>query len=84
MPRGRSSRAKRVKKSIKSGSASRKTVHVIPSKGNWAVKREGTAKASKVYDSQQKAIQGAKSMTRKGTAKEVIVHRKDGTIRKHY
>lgn len=54
-------------------------VHVIPSGDKWAVKREGTAKASKLYLKKKAAVKGARSLAR-SRAGRVIVHGKDGTI----
>lgn len=57
--------------------ASAKT-HIIKRDTGWAVKKQGTAKASKVYKSQEEAIRGARRMS---TSSEIVVHRRDGSIR---
>lgn len=56
-----------------------KKIHVISRNGGWAVKTEGTARASKVYGTKAAAVNGAKK-TSKG--RDVIVHKKDGSIEK--
>lgn len=53
--------------------------HIIKRKDGWAVKRQGSSKASKVYTNQEDAVQGAKNM--KSTS-EIVVHKRDGSIRK--
>lgn len=57
-------------------SASR--THIIKRKDGWAVKKQGSSKASKVYTKQSDAIRGAKNMK---SASEIVVHKKDGSIR---
>lgn len=61
--------------------------HVIPDSSpasdRWAVKRETTQKASKVFAELTAAVEHAKSLAR-GAKGEVIVHQQDGTIRDHY
>jgi hypothetical protein len=50
-------------------------IHVISSKGRWAVKKPEMRKASKIVDTVGEAIrEGLK------TKRRVIVHRKDGTV----
>ena len=57
--------------------------HVIPSNGGWAVKREGTAKASKIYDSRGNAIHAARDRAERSRT-TVVVHGRDGTVRRTY
>lgn len=71
-----------VSKKLKSAATQGKRVHVIPQKGNWAVKREGAQRADRVVSKKTTAILRAKSIARSGTAPAIIVHRKDGTIEK--
>lgn len=52
-------------------------VHVISRQSGWAVKSEGTSRASKIYKTKNEAVKGAKS-TSKG--RDVVVHKKDGSI----
>lgn len=61
--------------------AEQNRVHVIPSDGRWAVKREGLSRASRVLGDRKKAIELARSLARKDSM-EVIVHRKDGSVQR--
>jgi uncharacterized protein YdaT len=58
---------------------SRSRTHVIKREDGWAVKRQGTKRASKVYGTQKKAINGAKKLRK---SSEIVVHKRDGSIRK--
>ena len=59
----------------------RKKIHVVPYGGDWAVKREGNSKASKVFDTKEEAINEARNMAWRNS-EEVIVHNKQGHITK--
>ena len=63
------------KSSGKGGSDKR--VHVISRGDNWAVKKEGTTRASKIYQDRESAITGAHK-----SGLDVVVHKKDGSILK--
>lgn len=65
----------REKVSIKSPS---KRVHVISKRDGWAVKKEGAARASKIYETKESAIAGAEKVAKKSY--DVVIHKKDGTI----
>jgi hypothetical protein len=52
--------------------------HIIKRRDGWAVKKQGKTRASKVYKSQQEAINGAKKMN---SSAEIIVHKTDGSVR---
>lgn len=54
--------------------------HVVPYKDGWAVRREGNKRITSKHRRQDTAIRKAKSIARKRKA-DVIIHRKDGTIR---
>lgn len=59
-----------------------KTTHVVPKNGEWAVKREGSAKgAVGVYSTQKKAIDAARASARRASAGQVVIHSIDGSIR---
>ena len=60
----------------------KRTWHVIPTAGNWVVKRGGTRRATRVLSNQADAIALARSLAR-GAEGEVIIHRKDGTMQEH-
>ncbi len=58
----------------------KKNVHVVPDKGNWAVKTENKSRAAKKTQTQAEAIETAISIA-KNNKSEMVIHRKDGTIR---
>ncbi len=58
----------------------KKNVHVVPSQGNWAVKSEGSTKASKITSTQKEAIGIAKRMA-KNNQSELLIHGINGKIR---
>jgi hypothetical protein len=64
------------KGATKSGSSGR--VHIISRDGGWAIKKEGNTKATKIYQSKDSAIRGARKFIEKGH--DVIVHKRDGSI----
>jgi len=63
------------KSSVKGGSGKR--VHIISRGDNWAVKKEGTTRASKIYQDKESAITSARK-----SGLDVVVHKKDGSIQK--
>ena len=63
-------------------SARRKThnQHVVPHEEGWAVRGEGNERLTATYDYQEDAIKRAKDIA-ENYHSDVIIHRKDGTIR---
>jgi len=57
-----------------------KDQHVVPHPDGWAVKGEGNSKATKVTETQSQAIDAAREIA-KNQQSELLIHRKDGTIR---
>lgn len=57
-----------------------KRVHVISRDSGWAVKKEGASRASRVYESKEKAVESAKKLQKSGH--DVIVHKRDGSIQR--
>lgn len=59
----------------------KKSNHVVPSskRGGWAVKKSGSAKSSKSFDTKAKAIEYGKTLSKKEKT-ELFIHKKDGTI----
>lgn len=57
-----------------------KSHHVVPnSDGGWDVKKSGSERASKHYDTKQEAVDGAREISQnQGT--ELYIHGKDGKI----
>ncbi|MCB9291452.1 MAG: DUF2188 domain-containing protein [Lewinellaceae bacterium] len=54
--------------------------HVVPHPEGWAVKGEGNERYTAVFDYQEDAIGRARDIARNYGA-DVIIHRKDGSIR---
>ncbi len=59
---------------------SKKNQHVVPHKDGWAVKGEGNQRASSVHNTQQDAINSARSAA-KTQKSELLIHGRDGQIR---
>ena len=54
--------------------------HVVPSpRGGWAVKKSGSTKASRVFETKAKAESWARAKSREQHT-ELVIHRRDGTI----
>ena len=54
--------------------------HVVPRNGKWAIRRSGSDKATKIFDTQKEAIvQGRRIARNQGT--ELYIHGRDGRIR---
>ncbi|MHB8892147.1 MAG: DUF2188 domain-containing protein [Candidatus Limnocylindrales bacterium] len=61
---------------------SRNNRHVVPSgDGRWAVRREGSGRASGVFDTQRQAEGRAREITHNTGGGEVVTHGRDGRIR---
>ena len=60
--------------------ASQKSVHVVPSpKGGWSVKKSGSQRASKTFETKEQAVDWGRAKSKQqGT--ELFIHRTDGTI----
>jgi len=58
----------------------KKDIHVVPHKDGWATKKEGAQRAGAVTDTQKEAIAVARDQAKRENV-EVVIHRKDGTIR---
>lgn len=58
----------------------KKDIHVVPHKDGWATKSEGASRAGSVTKTQQQAIDVAREQAKREKV-EVVIHRKDGTIR---
>lgn len=58
-----------------------KNQHVVPTKDNkWGVRGEGNQRLTKKTDTQQESINTARNIAI-NQGSEVVIHRKDGTIR---
>ncbi|MBX9602092.1 MAG: DUF2188 domain-containing protein [Bryobacteraceae bacterium] len=58
-----------------------KTVHVLPSDGRWAVKREG--KELRVFTTQREAIEKAKALVKGQASGQLVIHDRNGRVREH-
>ncbi len=58
----------------------KKGVHVVPRGDGWAVKREGSDRASKVTETQRQAIHAGRETARREGA-ELVIHGQNGRIR---
>ena len=57
-----------------------KRIHVVPHKDGWAVRREGSERASSIHSTQERAIDAAKPIAQREKT-EVVTHGTDGRIR---
>ncbi|GAA3776696.1 DUF2188 domain-containing protein [Flavobacterium ginsengiterrae] len=57
-----------------------KNQHVVPKEDKWAIKGEGNEKYTKITNTQKEAIDIAREIA-KNQQSELVVHRKNGTIR---
>ncbi|HUQ93868.1 MAG TPA: DUF2188 domain-containing protein [Bryobacteraceae bacterium] len=59
-----------------------KTTHIVPLNGGWAVKKEGSAdRDSVVHSTQRAAMEVARGMAQRVTSSQIVIHRRDGSIR---
>jgi uncharacterized protein YdaT len=58
----------------------KKDIHVVPHVDGWATKKEGAQRAGVVTDTQKAAIERARDQATREKV-EVVIHRKDGSIR---
>ncbi len=61
--------------------SSKKPVHVVPHKGEWAVKREGSERASSTHKTQAEAESTGRASAKKDHT-EFLLHNREGEIRK--
>ena len=54
--------------------------HVVPRQGKWAVRKAGSNRVTKSFDTQREAIKTARKLARSQKT-EVYVHGRDGRIR---
>ena len=55
-------------------------IHVTPRKKGWAVKREGSKRASSLHGTQREAIDAGRALRGQNEG-ELLTHGKDGKIR---
>ncbi|MBM3327202.1 MAG: DUF2188 domain-containing protein [Calditrichaeota bacterium] len=57
--------------------------HVVPNlSGGWSVKRSGANRASRNFDTKDRAVSYARDVSRR-QGSEVIIHGRDGRIQSH-
>jgi len=54
--------------------------HVVPSNGDWAIKKDNAERATKIFDNQKQAIEVAIKIAKNQKA-ELVIHGRDGKIR---
>lgn len=59
---------------------SKSNVHIVPSDGEWSVKRAGAERASRRFDTQQAAIDYGRKLARNDKV-ELLIHGRNGRIR---
>ena len=57
-----------------------KNQHVVPHDDKWAVRAEGSERATSIHGTQAEAIEAGREIAR-NQQKELVIHRPDGTIR---
>jgi hypothetical protein len=57
-----------------------KNQHIVPKDNGWAVKGAGNSKVTKTFETQKDAIDFGRQIA-KNQESELIIHKKDGTIR---
>lgn len=60
--------------------SSPKRTHVVKRDSGWAVKKEGTKRATKVYTTKEQAVKGTEKARKSGS--DVVIHKRDGSIQK--
>ena len=53
-------------------------VHVISRDKHWAIKKEGSSRASKIHQTKEAAVNSTQKLRRRGH--DVIIHKRDGSI----
>ncbi len=59
---------------------SNERTHIIKRRTGWAIKKEGSLRATKIYDTKEIAIKNAQSERQAG--RDVVIHKEDGSIQK--
>ncbi|MCK5319934.1 DUF2188 domain-containing protein [Candidatus Parcubacteria bacterium] len=57
-----------------------KSQHVVPTNGSWAVKRAGSVRVSKIFDTQKEAVSYGQKIARNKRS-ELFVHSLSGRIK---
>jgi hypothetical protein len=82
--RGKTSKSKIKRYSVKAATKNRKSngenVHVVPRTDGWAVRTEGSSRATSTHSSQREAIEAARKLAKK-SGTQLVIHGRDGRIR---
>lgn len=65
---------------FKNRKANSENLHVVPRIDGWAVRSEGSIRATSIHSSQREAIHAARKVAKK-TAAQLVIHGRDGRIR---
>ncbi len=57
----------------------KKSNHVVPSSSGWSVKKSGSEKASKTFDTKEKAVDYGRDLS-KSEKTELFIHKSNGMI----
>lgn len=57
----------------------KKSNHVVPSPSGWAVKKSGSVRASKTFDTKEGAVSYGRELS-KNERTELYIHKKNGMI----
>lgn len=57
----------------------KKSNHVVPSSSGWAVKKSGAERASRTFDTKQKAVAYGRELSRNEKT-ELYIHKSNGMI----
>ena len=58
---------------------SKKTNHVVPSSSGWAVKKSGSERASRTFETKEKAVEYGRELSRSEKT-ELYIHKTNGMI----
>ena len=70
----------KIRKALEKEIKNSKNIHVIYYKGNWAVKKEGTVRAEKVFKNKDSAIIYVKRAASKDSKLTAIIHSPTGSV----
>ena len=65
---------------LRNGSKSRTTYHLLPNDEGWEIRAEGADRATKKFDTKDEALDAARDLARNAEPSQLIIHRTDGTV----
>ena len=65
----------------KVASTNSNSVHILPSRDGWSVRREGAVRSTVVKATEDEAIKAARELK---STERIIIHNRDGTIAHNY